>query len=778
MAKPFANVDPFGGPQPIEEADPFAGPAETIGAAPPDEEVERQPWDWIPDSWRNLPGDIADAALGAAPLEQPPTAASAMQAPPGPGMVDPLGLPASARAGVDQALAAPQPSAEPGEHPWSAWLGNAAAQGAAVAGGVPIIGPAIAPLAGLAGAAQALPTPPAPEPGRTYNRLANVLALPDDQVAQVLRDAPDELFAQYQQEHEAMRKGLIEARVIQANTDAKRAAEADARAYETGLSARQRESDRLAAESQRLAQLRVDDNHWFSSGGTGRTIASFIMGILGGFLAPKTGGRNMGLEWIEREVDRDLEVQKFNIQNARTGLENQRGILADQVRQGRDLAEATRVAKIASYDRVITELNAQASQFDPRGTQTLRAETTRREVLAKKAVLETKHLNETQKHNEAAARLKLQRDQFEEQQKRNSQLAEDAKAQRDIDWARHNLDRDKLKQDKDLEEKRIAAAAATKSQDREDKVSDKNEKLTIGGVSNRDGSPALAATEKEGQELREQKAAVDTVNNFIGQMVRGIADHGGESGFFKSNDWQRMKSTKASVMNALRVANKMGTLDEGALKITEEMLGGVDPTSFWRDASAGLINARDGLVTQFNNNLRSQPKYDGDGYKPVDTTKLKGPVKTPDDERGKELLKDPYKFPSDRMLGELGLEPGATSTDVATRLRAAGGMLPSQRAGLDRFASVAREAASKEDKEKALETLVQAANSSDVDAVREYASTLLNNLGVAGEVRTATDETVNEANEGQARAAQEAQELEQQLGPDELERRRREKAGR
>lgn len=184
-------------------------------------------------------------------------------------------------------------------------------------------------------------------------------------------------------------------------------------------------------------------------------------------------------------------------------------------------------------------------------------------------------------------------------------------------------------------------------------VRDADGKPVIGA----DGVPQIAhdlivvpyASASEIPKLREQKAAVDQVSAIVDDMVRGIKEHGGESDFLKSADWQRIQSQKATLLNELRKGYDMGTLDKGALEIAEQMLGGVDPASFVRNASPGLIAARDTMVAKFNAGLRAGG-YEGPAYKPPDLTDLPGATSSTSDRGFRDLI--------DRVPGKA--YPGAT----------------------------------------------------------------------------------------------------------------------
>jgi hypothetical protein len=155
---------------------------------------------------------------------------------------------------------------------------------------------------------------------------------------------------------------------------------------------------------------------------------------------------------------------------------------------------------------------------------------------------------------------------------------------------------------------------------------------------NSDGKEFQASTEKEGESLRTTKAGLDTISQMRNEIARGIAEHGGESDYLRSDAWQRQKSRYAQILVNASKTLELGALDEGAVKIAEQMAGDVDPTSYIRDARAGLDQLVDGLSARFNAKMLSQD-YTGAPYEPKKATNLPPPKTDVVDKAYKELSK-------------------------------------------------------------------------------------------------------------------------------------------
>src|SRR5690606_3100303 len=161
------------------------------------------------------------------------------------------------------------------------------------------------------------------------------------------------------------------ARELEAATEARRTAEANAKAYQQSLEAAQRERAEVDAEAKQLAAREVDDDGWYKSRTVPQTIAAFVAAIVGGLNQKNTGGRNTGLEAILRMADQHVETQKFNLQAQRAELARRQGAIGEGVARAGDIYRAGETLRMATLDRVAGQLETERQKYDPRGAAAL-----------------------------------------------------------------------------------------------------------------------------------------------------------------------------------------------------------------------------------------------------------------------------------------------------------------------------------------------------------------------------------------------------------------------
>lgn len=425
--------------------------------------------------------------------------------------------------------------------------------------------------------------------------------------------------------------------VYAAQLDAQRKLEEN----DAALKAQQEQSDRIRADKQMAADAlmaqadatKVDMGRYWSDANTGKKVGwliSMAMSGLGDVLAGKSGP-NPVIAMLEQTIDKDVRQQEMN----RVAIKERAQRASDAV-DAFDRFSASQEARILARRAQAKELVAQqlAVATAKHGGEAAIANGQKNIALIRKSGADDLIKANDMAHGHA----------MQEEQARNARaqvglgyarLAQDKQQfgwQQQMDVARLQQEADKLAASgnaaaaKAVKEGGIGGVAKTVQN------ADGSYSTTYDLLRNKDQTVFTAPTEKEAQELRSQKAAVDSINQFVNDMTRGIKSHGGESAFFKSADWQRMQSQKAFVLNNLRTANAMGTLDKGAMEVTEMMLGAADPTSYWQDASAGLLAGRDATNAQFNAKIRAMG-YTGEDYRPVDTsTEAAGAFKSEEDQ--------------------------------------------------------------------------------------------------------------------------------------------------
>ena len=313
---------------------------------------------------------------------------------------------------------------------------------------------------------------------------------------------------------------------------------------------------------------------------------------------------------------------------------------------------------------------------------------------------------------------------------------------------RHNIvqegfEKYKLDQEDDLK----AAALLLKKQG---KLSDEESKraLFIPGPDGkwqlaRDnaGNPVLSAKAEEDRSII---GGADAYNGTVNEMIRGINDHGGESGWFKSPEWQKMQGAyNSAVINLHKIYGVQSFRGEWTADMFKALAsGGVDPTSFLYNAVPGLQESKELVSAQVNSTLHKNG-YDGP---PVVWQDTSTPAKPPDtvDSRalGRALLNPVqlYNKEPDRVMGELGMNTAGlrgteVSSKVASRLSDAGGILPPIRQNMDTWAALAG-SPDPEIAKRFHEALQKIASESESPATAAYAEQLLER-GRARQIETA-----------------------------------------
>lgn len=275
---------------------------------------------------------------------------------------------------------------------------------------------------------------------------------------------------------------------------------------------------------------------------------------------------------------------------------------------------------------------------------------------------------------------------------------------------------------------------------------------------NSDGSPVLSTEPAQAAKDRRMIAASEAYNRLVGQMVRGIQDHGGESTWIKGAEWQKMMTDLQSATAELHDAYGITSFREPTVQFFEKMAtGGVDPTSFVRDASSALIHSNQNLQSKVNEMLRGNG-YDGPTVKWQDTTRPAAPTPTPDDKALSIVLGDRGDAPG-RLPGtpvDVDYDPLKNPTRATPEDVRVGKEYPKMASTQRQLLEVWRGMASSDDpatKQRGLGFLEQAARNADEPGVRGYAQELLNSMINPASAPGAPEVTTGASGEGYSRAA-------------------------
>lgn len=408
------------------------------------------------------------------------------------------------------------------------------------------------------------------------------------------------------------------------------------------------------------ANAKVDDGHFYKSRSTGQEIAMAISLALSGIgeALQGRGGRNPALDLINKYAENDVNAQireRDNLRDKATmaggAVDRFRGLMGDNESARQALLAATKEraanqieqaakaygspAALARGDQAAAQLRAAAAEHASAATQGVwqRGQSQRQleeSIAARKASTGLGYANLRQSNDHFYASL------ADKAIDRATGIAMDAaKLGATVDAAKTKAEQD---QQKELAARTIGGSPSLLTDDKGQPLTDKSgaPRVTYQPLKQADGS-VFMPDEKSAAKIREMKASTDVINQFVSDVQRGIAEHGGESNYVKSADWQRVQSQRAAIMLEMKNAYAMGALDKQATEVAEQLLGATDPTSFLHDATPGLQAAKDAVNAKLNTTLRANG-YTGESYAPTDTAASLGRAVTASDQGTHELL--------------------------------------------------------------------------------------------------------------------------------------------
>lgn len=310
---------------------------------------------------------------------------------------------------------------------------------------------------------------------------------------------------------------------------------------------------------------------------------------------------------------------------------------------------------------------------------------------------------------------------------------------------RHNLVQEGFERYKEDQDAQIRAAALLAKQ--QGKMTDEERKFAgyaetqgpdgkptgkVDVLRNADGTVWQARDADTARETSKLTSGAAVYNRLVGDMVRDIADHGGESDYFKSDAWKRQQSRLSEMQAELHDVYGIKRFSEGTQDLFNKMAtGGVNPTSFVYDATNALQTSAKDLEAKVNDHLKHQG-YTGRPVALLDTSAPTAPPSTPEERSlGRALVnpavlydREPERVGSELGVNTKGLRAGEIAPKVAQALRDQGGILPSVRQNMDTWAA-AMASPDPEISARFRKTLEKIASDSEGSATASYAEQLL-----------------------------------------------------
>lgn len=428
---------------------------------------------------------------------------------------------------------------------------------------------------------------------------------------------------------EQRRSDMQRQRMAEASKADAEEAERDERDWRTSRETARRDIEQIDAEAKAEASKSIDINRGWANASTGTKIAGIFSAIAGGLVAHKYGGKNSGLEMIDKLIERDIDAQKFDRQSKLGELARRGASARDRMQMaGDDFREETRL-RLTSYDRVLGQIASDAQNFDPRGTQAIRYGQAYQDLAAKRAQVAI----DAQKRTADA--YKEQLDFAGKELDLLTKKAALAKAQRagmgggggsgssgiltPDQWAAQYGEVGRPPSA--MDEKGYARWIATGNKlaqgafhsTQANKAARENSpewlagELGAGDLVNEDGTPILFRDSTSAGRIAKKRGAVDNAARLIDQLSAARAKYGWSPDLFKSSEWREAKADMGALIIESKNDAELGALSGPDMGLIEQMLGTTDPTET-RDPTPGLKRARMNSINSLNTVIRAEAR--------------------------------------------------------------------------------------------------------------------------------------------------------------------------
>ena len=398
---------------------------------------------------------------------------------------------------------------------------------------------------------------------------------------------------------EGAKQRFATARALDASDKAVRQAEDNARIYQDSVKAAQQHSMDLDVEAKKIAA----ENPLDTISGT-RKVFGVLASIIGGFVQNKTG-RNPGLEMVE-SIANDAAAQ--HAQKLQLNARQQAGI-GDQVARANDVYRAAEAVRLAVYDGAIKTLEAEVQNFDPRGTTALRVMDDINAAKARRAELLQKYTIEQQKRIEEALKLQRENAQLLETNRHNVAGEQTDRTRAYTDLVRAQADKARAEAEGPGSAKgRKAEAEATKAEaEAEAAKSGYAIKNPESGavIKNPDGTAVVEMDATKRNRVSGMIEAAQNIRRLADRMAELKKKYGGASETLGSEEAQELKNLASMIDFETFKAFDLGAPSEGDKALAEGVRGGVDPTSFVKNATPGFQAYADAVEKKANTALRN-----------------------------------------------------------------------------------------------------------------------------------------------------------------------------
>lgn len=207
-------------------------------------------------------------------------------------------------------------------------------------------------------------------------------------------ESPEEYAARVSQFEQAKRNDLT-AGLLRASQQRKEQAQRDYDAYMAAQ--KQAAADRAQIEIDAKKVATEDPARWMNKS-TYNAVSGIVAATLGGLAQMQNGGRNLGLEQLNKYIENDNAAQKFNIQGQRDELARRSNAVNANLQSATEIAHAGEVNRNAVYEAMVGELQTKAQNFNPHGQTRLEIEGKIRQIRAAQATQNDAYQQQNQKN--------------------------------------------------------------------------------------------------------------------------------------------------------------------------------------------------------------------------------------------------------------------------------------------------------------------------------------------------------------------------------------------
>lgn len=472
-----------------------------------------------------------------------------------------------------------------------------------------------------------------------------------------------------------------------------------------------------------------------------------VLGIvLGGLGSAATGGQNVGLQMVQRNIERDWERQKIEHERRAEGIQRKANLYGQLREAGYNDYQAATVFRMASLGRAREQLLTEMQNFDPRGTAARNIASTVQQTQAAmqaaaqqfaqhqfdndlKASKDAREWLEAQdKHNAAAKKLAgggvggivrppeyfealgLPKPPWAMSDKEHAAWMQHSKTAKDLAPADPNSPKAR-KELADADEAEAKAEAARSG------YAIANPE-TGSPLVNADKKPFVVMDAEERKRLRSISGAAANIRKLADRMQELKKKYGGAIDSLGSEEAQELRSLASMIDFETFKAFDLGAPSEGDKALAEGARGGVGVTSFVKDATPGFQAFADSVEKKALGHLRAAG-YTGAPLKFSRASDLPTPKATVTDELLNRAMQSPY----------------APAVDPASPIDVASASTPAQQklnnsyeTDVKGLAATAQSSSNEQDKRAARAALENLAQKHPTEAGRAFAAQMLKSL--------------------------------------------------